>query len=235
MKRYQSIPIIESNEAMVPLPLDQFAVVNPHPYLKLGASYGARSPFYVRQGVLERLRQAQHYLQRQYPGWRIQIFDAYRPIAVQQFMVDYTLRELATAAGLNPAELTPEQREPLLAQVYEFWAAPSFDPATPPPHSTGGAIDVTLVNEMNQPVDMGSPIDEVSPRSYPQHFAAATTDPERAYHRHRQLLQTVMGKAGFCVHPKEWWHFCYGDQMWAWLMNHERLETALVALYGRVE
>ena len=235
MKRYQAIPIIESNEAMVPLPLDQFAVVNPHPYLKLGAKYGDRSPFYVRQGVLDRLRQAQRDLQRHYPGWRIQIFDAYRPIAVQQFMVDYTLRELAVDDGLNPDELSPEQRENLLERVYEFWAAPSFDPLTPPPHSTGGAIDVTLVDDMNQPIDMGSPIDEVSPRSFPNHFAEAKAEPERTYHRHRQLLQQVMGRAEFRVHPNEWWHFCYGDQMWAWLRNCDRLETALVAMYGRVE
>jgi len=25
-----------------------------------------------------------------------------------------------------------------------------------------------------------------------------------------------MTKFGFAQHPNEWWHFSYGDQLWAW-------------------
>ncbi|WP_353813074.1 M15 family metallopeptidase [Moorena sp. SIO1G6] len=40
-------------------------------------------------------------------------------------------------------------------------------------------------------------------------------------HHHRQLLKNLMYSAGFRCHPREWWHFCLGDQMWAWLRNQE--------------
>ena len=219
---------------MLPIPDAVFAFVCPHPYITVGAPYGKKSPFYLREGVLKRLIEAQAKLQ-QHSGWQLQVFDAYRPIAVQQYMVDYTLREVAQAKGLQLEKLTESQREALLALVYEFWAVPSADPATPPPHSTGGAIDLTLVDETGQPVEMGSPIDELSPRSYPNHFAASQDPRDRAFHQHRQRLRSIMLDAGFQQHPNEWWHFCLGDQMWAWLTNQSSLEGKAVARYGAIE
>jgi D-alanyl-D-alanine dipeptidase len=219
MKPYQTVAIQDNQEALVAIPADSFDLVNPHPYIKLGAPYGSRSPFYVRQSVLERLQQAQTHLQQKHPGWKIQIFDAYRPVAVQQFMVDYTFQELVQLQNLVPEDLTEAQRHRILNQVYEFWAVPNPDPSCPPPHSTGAAVDVTLVDAEGNVVNMGSPIDETSPRSYPDHFATRPTPQEQQYHHHREILRQAMTAAGFCQHPKEWWHFSYGDQMWAWQMN----------------
>ena len=228
MKPYQKIAIADCGEPLVPIPLGMFALVSPHPYQKLGATYGDRSPFYLRQRVLEKLIVAQTQLQQKL-GWRLEIFDAYRPVAVQQFMVDYTYQELVKAQGLTEAELSSDLQEKILQQVYEFWAPPSPDPTTPPPHSTGAAIDLTIVDSMGEPVNMGSPIDEVSPRSYPDHFATSENPIEQQYHTHRKLLFDVMQFAGFQRHPNEWWHFSVGDQMWAWLTGEP------TAYYGRVE
>jgi hypothetical protein len=54
------------------------------------------------------------------------------------------------------------------------------------------------------------------------------------YHAHRQLLRDVMLKAGFQRNPREWWHFSFGDQMWAWLYNQSHPETLMTARYGRL-
>ncbi|GAB4476462.1 MAG: M15 family metallopeptidase [Elainellaceae cyanobacterium] len=246
MKPYQQVAIQECGEPLVELPADEFARVEPHPYEVLGAPYGDRSPFFVRQGVLERLRLAQAALQAQSPGWRIQIFDAYRPVAVQQFMVDYTYQDLARSQGLDPAALSEAQQHDLWQQVYQFWAVPNHNPATPPPHSTGAAVDVTLLDTSGQPADMGSPIDEISPRSYPDHFAPCANpvsdsyDPQRAIaHHNRQRLAAAMQSAGFYRHPNEWWHFSIGDQLWAWLKNLDHpdensTDERVVARYGAV-
>ncbi len=217
----------------MPIPLHQFAAEQPHPYVKLGAPYADRSPYYLRQGVLERLLQAQHFLQIEYPNWRIQIFDAYRPIAVQQFMVDYTLAQTVEARGLDLQKLTEKQRQEILEEVYEFWAVPNTNPAMPPPHSTGAAVDVTLVDEEGEAIAMGSPIDEMSPRSYPDYFSDSLSD--CIFHHNRQILKQAMTKAEFQQHPNEWWHYSYGDQLWAWLNNQTNLGTTLIAQYGRVE
>lgn len=232
MKPHHQVPIVECGEPLVAIPQDVFAIEQPHPYEKLGAPYGSKSPYFLRQSVLEQLLAAQIDLSQRFPGWKIQIFDAYRPIAVQQFMVDYTLRELACAAGQSIESLTPVQRQALLEQVYQFWAVPNYNPLTPPPHSTGAAIDVTLVDAAGQVVDMGSPIDEISDRSRPDYFADCS-HAESAFHAHRQLLRQIMESSGFCQHPNEWWHFSIGDQMWAWFEG-DRANTLLVACYGTV-
>lgn len=235
MKPYQQIPILECGEPLVPIPLELFAVESPPPYQQLGAPYHnspADSPYYLRQGVLDRLIVAQNLLSQNRPGWKIKVFDAYRPIEVQQFMVDYTFADVAKAQGYDLP--VPEEKKPaILEQVYQFWAVPSLDPATPPPHSTGAALDVTLVDRHHHTRDMGSPIDEVSPRSYPEHFANSSDPMQQEYHQNRQILKTVMFAAGFKQHPHEWWHFCLGDQMWAWLTNQENQDALAVARYGR--
>lgn len=217
MKPYQQIAIHECGEPLVPIPLEQFAVVTPHPYEVLGAPYGERSPYWLRQSVVVALKQAQEHLQTVRPAWRLQVFDAYRPIAVQQFMVDYTAQQLARRQGVNLEQLAAGPKQSLLEVVYQFWALPSANPETPPPHSTGAAIDLTLVDETGHPLDMGSPIDEVSERSYPDYFQAATDAHSQHVHTHRSLLRQCMEAAGFQQHPNEWWHFSQGDQMWAWL------------------
>jgi zinc D-Ala-D-Ala dipeptidase len=257
MKPYQQVPIVECYEPLLPLPLAQFAVEDPHPYLKLAAPYGEKSPYYLRQGVLEALLQAQAWLQQVCPNWRIQIFDAYRPIAVQQYMVEHTFTETLRNKGLLLEQLTDAQRQAILEQVYQFWAVPSSDPKMPPPHSTGAAVDVSLVDASGAIVNMGSPIDEMSLRSHPNFFAQASTldcaqdaeqrsegnnlsleqilERDRAtFHSHRQILNYAMSAAGFQQHPREWWHFSLGDQLWAWLSNQNAPDIPLIARYGAI-
>ncbi|RCJ23348.1 D-alanyl-D-alanine dipeptidase [Nostoc sp. ATCC 43529] len=233
MRPYHQIPIFECGETLAEIPLELFAVESPHPYEKLGAPYGDRSPYYLRQSVIENLIRAQNYLELLYPKWRIQIFDAYRPVAVQQFMVDYSFAQAVRERGLIEAELSANQRQEIWQAVYEIWAVPSFDEKTPPPHSTGAAVDVTLVDDTGEIVDMGSPIDEMSGRSHPDYYANSDDSQAQKYHNRRQLLRDVMLKADFQRNPKEWWHFSFGDQMWAWLNNQSQIDP-VTARYGRV-
>lgn len=243
-KPYWHIPILESNEPLVPIPRDRFVCADPHPYAVLGAPYGKASPFFVRQGVLVALEQAQSFLQTQYPHWKIFIFDAYRPVAVQKFMVDFTFVEVLQTRGLERSQLSDSETAAILEEVYQLWAPPILDPKTPPPHSTGAAVDITLFDTQTQEtVFMGSPIDEFSPRSHPDHFGnlaqdAIAEEGDRASaalaHTHRQLLSQMMHQAGFQRHPVEWWHFSLGDQMWAWLEQQRHGSQPLSARYGRV-
>ncbi|WP_103669069.1 M15 family metallopeptidase [Pseudanabaena sp. BC1403] len=232
-KPYQRISIAECNEPLVAIPDDIFKI-NPHPYMSLGAPYGDRSPFFVRQGILEKLQKSQAYLQTMYPNYQIAIFDAYRPIPVQQFMVDYSFEQLAESKDLEVKDLTEEQKNSLMAEVMKFWAVPSHDPKMPPPHSTGAAIDVTLnISPVKcggniQEINMGSPIDEISDRSVPNYFASFRNAQAVGFNRDRELLNQVMTHSGFQRHPNEWWHFSYGDQLWAWISNEQ------LAIYGGV-
>ena len=243
IKPYFAYPIQESHESLVPIPTDEFVCASPHPYAALGAPYGNTSPFYVRQGVLAGLRQAQTLLQQRHTELGLFIFDAYRPVAVQRFMVNYTFEQALRGRNQTRSQLSAAAETALWESVYQLWAPPNLDPDQPPPHSTGGAVDVSLYN-LRQLAElwMGSPIDELSARSQPHYFAALAADPQQsatvraeatqAHHR-RSLLAEVMTTAGFQRHPGEWWHFCLGDQMWAWLCHQAHPHQAWIARYGR--
>jgi D-alanyl-D-alanine dipeptidase len=240
-KAYRSIPIQECGDALVAIPLTAFAFTLPHPYAAAGAPYGHASPWMLRQTVLDALHAAQAELGRRHAGWQLKLFDAYRPVAVQAFMVwrEFLRQAAVRGASLNgyanPGALRvgdPALYNQLAETVFVFWSEPSEDPLTPPPHSTGAAIDLTLVDAQGVELDMGSPIDETSVRSYPVHFSAVgpgAGDPNAAcFHERRTLLHDVMSAAGFMRHPHEWWHFSLGDQLWAWATG------AAMARYGRV-
>lgn len=232
MQTYRSLPIAECREPLVPIPAAAFAFTEPHPYVALGAPYGHASPWMLRRRVLDALLDAQARLAALRPGWRLKLFDAYRPVPVQSFMVWREFRQQAEVRGLSlaayadPAELArrdPALHAELAATVFTFWGVPSDDPATPPPHSTGAAVDLTLQDATGREADMGCPIDETSERAYPDHFAAEGG----AIHANRMLLHEVMGAAGFSRHGNEWWHFSRGDQMAALAKGEP------CAIYGR--
>ena len=231
LRPWSPIPIHECGEPLVALP-SRLWRLEPHPYRLLGAPYGPEGdPFRLRQGVVERLLQAEQALREDVPGLRLAIFDAWRPLAVQRFMVRHALLQECAQQGVNPDQPSG-QRDRIEAEVGRFWAPPSDDPATPPPHSTGAAVDLTLADGAGLPCPMGGAIDAIGAVSEPEFYrSAAERDPDgeaSRWHRHRQLLAQVMASAGFAQHPNEWWHFSWGDQLWAW-----RSGTA-AARYGRV-
>jgi zinc D-Ala-D-Ala dipeptidase len=234
MRPYHNIQIIESGEPLVKIPFELFAVESPHPYEKLGAPYSDRSPYYLREGVINGLIEAQNYLETLRPNWKIQIFDAYRPVEVQQFMVDYSFELALQERNWLQQELSLAQEEEIWQAVYDIWAPPNMDLKTPPPHSTGAAVDVTLVNSQGKPVDMGSFIDEMSQRSLPDYYQNSDHSQGNEFHHNRELLKDVMEKGGLLRNPREWWHFSYGDQMWAWIINQSTVGSQKNAFYGRL-
>ena len=234
MKPYYQIPIKDCGERLIAIPLDSFSVELPHPYVKLGAEYGAKSPYCLRQGVVEALFQAQFLIEKRYPRWKIQIYDAYRPVGVQQFMVNYTFNSLVKDLELQEEQLSAQQRQDLWNRVYRLWAAPSLDHKMPPPHSTGAAVDVTIVNEQGERLNMGGEFDELSERSHPDYYVSDQDGDSQQYHFNRQLIYRAMTNAGFCRHPEEWWHFSLGVQMWAWQHNQHHPNAKAIARYGRV-
>lgn len=234
LRPWSLIPIRDRGEPLEELP-DALWRLEPHPYVAVGAPYAdGASPFRLRRAVIQRLLQAQQLLHQQHPHGRLGIFDGWRPLAVQRFMVDHAVSEECGRRQLDPQEPGPAL-EAVRQEVGRFWAPPSEDPSTPPPHSTGAAVDLTLLGADGQPLAMGSPIDAIGAVSEPEHFrrlAAALPDGEerrqaQLWDGHRQLLAQVMGAAGFVRHPNEWWHFSWGDQLWAWSRG------VGVACYGR--
>jgi zinc D-Ala-D-Ala dipeptidase len=229
------IPIQESSEPLVDISYKGFSFESPHPYRAVGAPYTERSPFSVREGVLERLLSVQKTLNEVLPGHKLHIFDAYRPVAVQAYMVQFTRRQILKEKGIEAELLSPEQEEEVMEMVYQVWAKPSSDPSQPPPHSTGASVDVTIVDAEGNKLEMGSAFDELSERVLPNYFRDDLSEYGRLVHRNRECLNTLMESAGFVRLTHEWWHFSYGDQMWALLKHLVSLEPQRAALYGGIE
>ncbi|NCP77106.1 M15 family metallopeptidase [bacterium] len=86
-------------------------------------------------------------LSARHSGYRFRIFDAYRPLAVQEFMVIHTAQEFCWKVHhifLN--EAVEEVYTEAMDHALKLFAKPNPSPEAPPPHSTGSAIDLTIVN-----------------------------------------------------------------------------------------
>jgi D-alanyl-D-alanine dipeptidase len=69
-------------------------------------------------------------------------------------------------------------------------------------HSRGSTVDLTLARADGTELDMGTPFDFFSPRSW---TAASSVTAEQ--HANRMRLAAAMRRRGFRGYPKEWWHF----------------------------
>lgn len=173
---------------------------------------GAIETLYGRRGVAERLRAVNRRLAE--AGLRLHVYDAWRPRAVQAHFYE---RWLPDELRKRRPDLSGEA---LQAEVARYWAKPTDNPLSPAPHSTGGAVDLTIVWDDGEPLFMGSMFDDASAISATEHFEKLAGGAEWSFsaeeaRANRRLLYWVMTDAGFASHPDEWWHYSWGDQMWA--------------------
>tara|TARA_B100000700_G_scaffold198694_1_gene218567 strand:- start:798 stop:1553 length:756 start_codon:yes stop_codon:yes gene_type:complete len=228
---WSKIKINECHEPLFSIPQSIFRLT-PHPYMSLGAPYlNGADPWILRESVLQRLIEAQRYLTKRNPHLQLALFDAWRPISVQKFMFNYSIQETCKSRGIdiNDPSLKANIDE-IIEEVSLFWANPTFNPSTPPPHSTGAAIDLTLADMRGNPLDLGGEIDFIGAQSRPNFYEKDSLkmpdSKQQVFHNRRYLLFSVMEQAGFVQHPNEWWHFSYGDQLWSWFSNQGN------AIYG---
>ena len=222
------IPIKEGREPLHEIP-SQIKRFIPHPYKSLGAPYGTNfDPWMLRTTVNKRLLGAQKCLQEKRPEYQLLVFDAWRPIEVQKFMFNRAFILECERLDIDASEKDMERYPIVKKNVEKFWAYPSFDERYPPPHSTGGALDITLADKYGNIINMGSNIDQMDDKSKPDFYNNIDNVDAIIWNDRRKLLKEIMIKFEFVQHPNEWWHFSYGDQLWAWK------NKKTYALYGKI-
>jgi len=172
---------------------------------------GAVEQLWLRKSVAEKLSRVN--TRAGAAGLELFLFDAWRPRAVQAYFHDVWMpRELQRRdPGLKGAALT--------AEVERYWAAPSESSDSPAPHATGSAVDLTLRWKDSEALWMGSLFDDVTALAHRDRFenleAGNFSFSDQEARANRRLLHWLMSEEGFAGHPDEWWHFSWGDQMWA--------------------
>ena len=195
----EKITIIDSNEPLQPIPntenLKQLPI-----YFANNVAH-AIDICVARQSVVEKLQHAADLLPNHLG---IVVLDAWRSRAVQQAVQD----EVGDVITATYPQLSIAEHQQLLSQ----FVAP-VSPDFISPHLTGGSVDITLFErETGQWLDMGAEFDEPSARSY-THFY--DNQPEHIACYNRRLLYSVMTQVGFTNLPTEWWHFDFGNPLWA--------------------
>lgn len=157
---------------------------------------------YVRSGVLERLQKALLLLPEDYS---FLFYDTLRPVTVQKALFDEYLGRIQKA---HPDWSLAKAEE----ITTEFVARPIVDYKRPSSHQTGGAVDLTLCYQ-GKPLDMGTGFDDFREVAHTVYFEKDGRD--ETIRANRRLLYNVMRAVGFENYECEWWHYDYGDMMWA--------------------
>ena len=130
-------------------------------------------------------------------GYRLKIFDAYRP---QKAVTNFMNWALDTEDTRMKEYFYPElEKDVLFPQGYI---------AEHSGHSRGSTIDLTLFDMTTEKeVDMGGTFDYFGELSHPDY-----SDITEEQYANRMLLREVMVKHGFKPLVEEWWHFTLEDE-----------------------
>lgn len=176
--------------------------IEPHYYSN--NMHGAIPNLYVRESVFDKLIEVSKYLPR---GYKLCIFDAWRPLAVQMEMFERLYKKIQKE---NPTYNEGQ----LIEEVTKVISSPSTNTKHPYIHSTGGAVDVSISNDSGHKLDMGTDyafFSEISATNYFEQFLR-----NKNVRNNRRFLYDLMTSVGFTNSPAEWWHYDYGNFNWAY-------------------
>ena len=130
-------------------------------------------------------------------GYRLKIFDAYRPANAVRHFVLWGLEDLDQR--MKPFFYPTLEKQELFSRGYI---------ASQSSHSRGSTVDLTLLDmQSGKEVDMGSPFDFFSEVSHPDH--RGVTDEQYA---NRMIIREAMLRHGFKPIDSEWWHFTLSEE-----------------------
>lgn len=207
------ISIQENHEPFVDLTQQKELIYGPSPEIPDNKNYT-----YLRQSVYKKLIAAQKRLPK---GVRFCLYEGYRSLALQKMLFD---QQYTTTKTQHP--------EWSLTDIF-YQTTKLVSPVTNPdgsnnipPHSTGGAIDVYLIDEHGNPLDMG-----IHPKDWMQDKdgVLSLTDSKAissTAKANRRIMSDVLQAEGFVNYPTEFWHWSYGDRYWAFVKHQPH------AIYG---
>lgn len=209
--RVKAMPVIECGEQF-----EDLAVTQPSLKFDLDRRHVQKDSLsisFARKRVGEMLVTAQSYLPN---GICLLVKECYRPMSVQKkFWDNYS----ALLRRRNPSWSED--------QIYDECSKLNA-PLEVAPHTTGGAVDLTLIDRNENWLDMGTEFNASPHETDGATYTKAENISDKA-RTNREILNVAMSRAGFINYPTEWWHWSYGDKYWALMTNKPN------AIYGSVQ
>ncbi|MGR3304459.1 MAG: M15 family metallopeptidase [Candidatus Scalindua sp.] len=209
IKGWENVEIHKCNERLISLNdlYPERILIKPQYFLK--GIEGSLEECYVRDSVAKILIKASKLL----PGGRkFVVLDAWRPIEVQKIIFNKYKESLE-----RDSPNTNERK--LIDLTRKYVSLPSANEDNPSPHSTGGAIDLSLLDSSGNYLNMGTSFDDFNEKSNTRYYeqlietGKKLSDKEFIILNNRRLLFHIMNKVGFTNYSEEWWHYDYGDQL----------------------
>lgn len=188
----------------------KFVAIEANEYLIVEMQYpllgmkNAESQCLVRKEVYELLIKAARLLPS---GYKLKVLDAWRPFALQREL--YLMYSEKIIRKFKLDKCTEEQKNAVIAK---FVSEPIENQNIPPVHTTGGAVDLTIIGKDGHDLYMGTEFDAFTDKTNTAYFEKVNDSIVR---ENRRLLYYVMTDVGFTNLPSEWWHYDYGDRFWA--------------------
>ncbi len=211
-----AIPIHENKEPMIDLREQQLIQYGPSPEIDNNQCYT-----YLRSGLYELLCKAQERLP---DGLRLCVYEGWRSLELQQKLFDDRFNVLKKDFSNWTYEKLFWETCRLVSPVILLDGSRNVFP-----HSTGGAVDIYLIDQDDNLIDMGLSVanwfDDID-------GGLSVTDSVKISPltlKNRQLMSQALTAVGLVNYPNEYWHWSYGDRYWAYITHNS------TAFYGAVD
>lgn len=198
---YEILPVKENNEPLIDLAKFDF-ILEPS-YFNQGLANENR--MFLREGVVKKLA----LIQRKLKIYQFKIWDGFRSRTVQNNIYRKFWNEMKTKH--------PDWNDDRLKIEVGVFVTAANDITRIPPHASGGAVDLTLVDLAGKELAMGTEFDHFGPEAHSAFYDEHNLDLK--IRKNRTMLREAMMAEGFSQYSDEWWHFDYGNQLWAFTLN----------------
>jgi len=201
--RVVAIEIKENAEPIVDLINQNKIAYGPSPEIPNNTDYTK-----MRKTVYEKLLEAQALLPK---GVSFCLYEGYRSLTLQQTLFTNRLQLVQSLHSDWSQDQIFVEATKMVSPVVNRDKSRNT-----PPHSTGAAIDIYLIDEAGKALDMG-----IHPKDWmlDEDGSVSLTDSPKissAAQKNRKLMSDVLSQFGFVNYPTEYWHWSYGDRYWAY-------------------
>ena len=198
------IPVQDNHEPMVDLKTQTAIHIGPSPEIENNTNYT-----FMRKTVYEQLALANSQLPK---GMHLCLYEGYRSLDLQKMIYEAHYSDVKKEhPDWSLTDIFNETTK-LVSPVINLDGSKNI-----PPHATGGAIDVYLVDDQGKALDMGiHPKDWMKDNDGHLSLTQSVVISEEAK-ANRTIMSQALNQVGFVNYPTEYWHWSYGDKYWAFV------------------